>query len=119
MNVKLIGSPKIVMTNTENHHAYFAWPTIAKLQNGKICVGASGYRVEHICPFGKGVLAFSDDNGETWSKESIIFEGQDTDDLGYPSTVELDNGELLTVFYTRENDYVPAVIMQQKWSLVK
>ena len=49
----------------------------------------------------------------------VIFEGQDTDDLGYPSTVELDNGELLTVFYTRENDYVPAVIMQQKWSLDK
>ena len=74
MNVKLIGLPKIVMTNTENHHAYFAWPTIAKLQNGKICVGASGYRVEHICPFGKGVLAFSDDNGETYSKPVPVFD---------------------------------------------
>ena len=68
MNIKLIGEPKIVMTNTESHHAYFAWPTIARLQNGKICVGASGYRVEHICPFGKGVLAFSDDNGESYSE---------------------------------------------------
>ncbi|MBO5397247.1 MAG: exo-alpha-sialidase [Clostridia bacterium] len=74
MNIKLIGDPKIVMTNTESHHAYFAWPTIAKLQNGRICVGASGYRVEHICPFGKGVLAFSDDNGETYSKPVPIFD---------------------------------------------
>ncbi len=74
MNIKLIGEPKIVMTNTESHHAYFAWPTIAKLQNGRICVGASGYRVEHICPFGKGVLAFSDDNGETYSKPVPVFD---------------------------------------------
>ena len=74
MNIKLIGSPKIVMTNNESHHSYFAWPTIAKLQNGKICVGASGYRVEHICPFGKGVLAFSEDNGETYSKPVPVFD---------------------------------------------
>ena len=74
MKIKLIGSEKVVMTNTESHHAYFAWPTIAKLQNGKICVGASGYRVEHICPFGKGVLAFSDDNGETYGKPVPVFD---------------------------------------------
>ena len=74
MNIKLIGEPKVVMTNTESHHAYFAWPTIARLQNGRICVGASGYRVEHICPFGKGVLAFSDDNGETYSKPVPVFD---------------------------------------------
>ena len=48
MKIKLHGSPKVVMTNTESHHAYFAWPTIARLQNGKICVGASGYRVAKV-----------------------------------------------------------------------
>ncbi|MBQ6897751.1 MAG: exo-alpha-sialidase [Clostridia bacterium] len=74
MNINLIGKPEIVMTNTESHHAYFAWPTIARLQNGKICVGASGYRVEHICPFGKGVIAFSDDNGETYGKPVPVFD---------------------------------------------
>lgn len=74
MNIRLIGQPEIVMTNTESHHAYFAWPTVAKLQNGRICVGASGYRVEHICPFGKGVLVFSDDNGETYSKPVPVFD---------------------------------------------
>jgi hypothetical protein len=62
---------------------------------------------------------FSADGGETWSDESVIFEGKDSDDLGYPSTIELPNRDLLTVFYTRENDYVPAVIMQQKWSIEK
>jgi hypothetical protein len=74
LNIKLIGEEKVVMTNTESHHAYFAWPTIVKLQNGRICVGASGYRVEHVCPFGTGVIAFSDDNGETYSKPIRVFD---------------------------------------------
>ena len=69
-------------------------------------------------PYGIWAI-FSTDGGETWSEESVIFEGKDTDDLGYPSTIELDNGDMITAFYTRENDYVPAVIMQQKWSLDK
>ena len=67
-------------------------------------------------PYGIWAI-FSNDNGETWSSESVIAEGKDTDDLGYPSTIELDNGEMITAFYTRENDYVPAVIAQQKWAL--
>ncbi|MEE1284623.1 MAG: sialidase family protein, partial [Acutalibacteraceae bacterium] len=67
-------------------------------------------------PYGIWAI-FSNDNGETWSSESVIAEGKDTDDLGYPSTIELDNGEMITAYYTRENDYVPAVIAQQKWAL--
>lgn len=107
MNIKFIGSPKIVMTNTESHHAYFAWPTIAKLQNGKICVGASGYRVEHICPFGKGVLAFSDDNGETYSKPVPVFDTV-LDDRDVGLTVFGKSGLIATTFnnsleFQREN----------------
>jgi hypothetical protein len=47
--------------------------------------------------------------------------GYDTDDLGYPSTIELDNGELLTAFYTRKSDADcdPAYIAQQKWAFEK
>ena len=95
------------MTNTESHHAYFAWPTIAKLQNGRICVGASGYRVEHICPFGKGVLAFSDDNGETYSKPVPVFDTV-LDDRDVCLTVFGESGLIATSFnntleFQREN----------------
>ena len=64
---------------------------------------------------------FSEDNGESWSDEVILHHGYDTDDLGYPSTIELDNGDLITAFYTRKSDLDcdPAIIMQQKWSLEK
>ncbi len=107
MNINLIGSPKVVMTNTESDHAYFAWPTIAKLQNGRICVGASGYRVEHICPFGKGVLAFSDDNGETYSQPKAVIDTV-LDDRDVGLTVFGESGLIVTSFnntleFQREN----------------
>ena len=107
MNIRKIGSPQVVMTNEESHHAYFAWPTITKLQNGRICVGASGYRVEHICPFGKGVLAFSDDNGETYSKPVAVIDTV-LDDRDVGLTVFGESGLIVTSFnntleFQREN----------------
>ena len=58
---------KVIMNNPHSKHNYFAWPTVAMLKNGRIAVGASGYRIEHVCPFGKTVLAFSEDGGETYT----------------------------------------------------
>lgn len=107
MNAKLIGEPTVVMSNSQSHHAYFAWPTIAKLQNGKICVGASGYRVEHVCPFGKGVLAFSDDNGENYTAPVPVFDTV-LDDRDVGLAVFGDSGLIATSFnntleFQREN----------------
>ena len=107
MNIKLLGSPKIVMTNNKSHHAYFAWPTIVRLQNKTICVGASGYRIEHICPFGKGVLAFSEDNGETYSEPVPVFDTV-LDDRDVGLTVFGESGLIATSFnntleFQREN----------------
>ena len=67
MKIELIGKPKIIMSNPNSHHAYFAWPTAKRLQDGKIAVGASGFRLEHVCPFGKSVISYSYDNGETYT----------------------------------------------------
>lgn len=66
--VKHIGEPKIIMSNNESDHNYFGWPTAVRLQNGSIAVGASGFRIEHICPFGKSVLSMSVDEGESYSQ---------------------------------------------------
>ena len=41
----------------------------------------------------------SDDAGDTWSEALVIYGGGETWDLGYPSTVQLDDGSLLTVWY--------------------
>ena len=67
MNFSLIGAPKTVVDNPMSLHNYFAWPTVARLKNGKIALAASGFRLAHVCPFGKAVLAFSEDEGETYT----------------------------------------------------
>jgi hypothetical protein len=66
MKAELLGARKIIMSNPTSYHNYFGWPTVARLKNGRIAVGASGYRLRHVCPFGKTVLSISEDNGETY-----------------------------------------------------
>jgi hypothetical protein len=74
MKITKIGSTKIVMSNPESKHNYFAWPTAARLQNGKIAVVASGFRLSHICPFGKSVIVYSDDEGTSYTQPAPIID---------------------------------------------
>lgn len=74
MEIKIIGKPKIIMSNPDSKHNYFGWPTVAKLQNGTIMAGASGFRLQHVCPFGKAVVSYSYDNGETYTKPAPIID---------------------------------------------
>lgn len=67
MKIKKISVPQVIMSNPESIHNYFAWPTVVRLKNGRIATGASGFRLAHICPFGKSTLSFSDDEGETYT----------------------------------------------------
>lgn len=66
--------PEIVMQNPDGRHNYFAWPTAARLQNGKIAVVASGYRIFHVCPFGKTVISYSEDDGKTYTSPAPVFD---------------------------------------------
>ncbi len=74
MNIKLVGKPRIIMSNPYSKHNYFGWPTVAVLQNGKIAVGASGFRREHVCPFGKAVISYSTDGGETYTLPAPVID---------------------------------------------
>ncbi len=74
MKIKKIGEPQIIMSNPYGIHDYFGWPTVAKLQDGRIAVCASGFRLEHICPFGKGVIAYSYDEGKTYTPPTPIID---------------------------------------------
>lgn len=68
------GEARIVMSNFGSRHNYFAWPTAARLQNGKIAVAASGFRCRHVCPFGKTVISYSEDNGETYTAPAPVID---------------------------------------------
>lgn len=67
MKIKLLGDVQIVQENKYSKHNYFAWPTMARLKNGKIAVVSSGFRVEHVDPFGKTVISYSEDDGKTFT----------------------------------------------------
>lgn len=58
---------------------------------------------------------FSKDGGKTWDTDNDIYINGVDRDMGYPSTVELKDGSLLTVFYAHETEDKPATIIQQKW----
>ncbi len=74
MNIELIGKPEAIISNPYSRHGYFAWPTVSLLQDGKIAVGASGFRLEHICPFGKAVISYSFDEGKTYTLPAPVID---------------------------------------------
>ena len=43
MHIRLLGPPSVVQDNPLGIHNYFAWPSIARLQDGRIAVVSSGY----------------------------------------------------------------------------
>lgn len=118
MKIELIGKPRVIMSNPHSKHGYFAWPTAVRLQNGKIAVGASGYRLEHICPFGKSVISYSSDNGETYTSPAPVIDTPlDDRDAGICPFGE--SGVVFTTFnnsaemqrgYNRDNAYVQSYI---------
>lgn len=74
MKVITMGEPQIIMSNPGSKHDYFAWPTVTRLQNGKIAVVASGFRRRHICPFGKTVISYSEDEGKTYTQPAPVID---------------------------------------------
>ena len=74
MRIIKTGDVKIVMQNSGSRHNYFGWPTVEKLRNGKIAVVASGFRLRHVCPFGKTVIAYSENGGETYTLPAPVID---------------------------------------------
>ena len=59
----------------------------------------------------------SSDGGRTWSEPLLISTDGPGGDLGYPSSVELDDGSIVTVWYEVRPDSPLAVLRQARWTL--
>lgn len=89
----------IVSRMTGTFFNYQAWPTVARDEMGNLYAVASGFRMRHICPFGKTVMYISRDEGKTWSPPMVINDTYlDDRDAGI---VYLGNGKLLISWFTR------------------
>lgn len=96
-------------------HAIGVWglPShLLKLADGRLLM-SYGHRRP---PFGNQARVSSDE-GRTWSEPIMISEDGDGGDLGYPSTVQLDDGTLLTAWYERLKDNPNAVLRLARWRL--
>lgn len=72
-------------------------PHLLRLKNGNI-VMTYGRRV---VPFGIRAR-ISSDNGNRWGEEIVLRNDGISWDMGYPASVELDNGEILSVYYIKQ-----------------
>jgi hypothetical protein len=59
----------------------------------------------------------SEDHGRTWSGPLIVAGDGTSADLGYPSTVQSDDGGLLTVWYEVLKGSPQAVLRQARWAI--
>lgn len=85
---------------------------LLRLKDGRLLM-SYGYRRR---PFGNQVR-ISSDEGNTWSEPIIISADGNSGDLGYPSTVQLDDQTLLTIWYEKLKDSPNAVLRQARWKL--
>jgi len=59
----------------------------------------------------------SKDHGQTWSEPIVLSDDGVSSDLGYPSTAQLDDGTLVTVWYEAVKESPFAVLRQTRWTL--
>ncbi len=85
---------------------------LLKLKDGRLLM-TYGHRRP---PFGNQVR-ISQDEGKTWSDALILSGDGAGGDLGYPSTVECEDGTLVTVWYERLADSPQAQLRQATWKL--
>lgn len=71
-----------------------------------------------VAPCGQ-YAKISYDEGKTWSEEIPVSPESPDWDHGYPSTVELSDGKLLTVYYQKWKDDEFNSILYSKWELPK
>jgi len=86
---------------------------LLRLRDGRLLM-SYGHRRP---PFGNQAR-ISDDEGRTWSETLAISSDGASTDLGYPSTVELADGTLLSVWYEAMRDNPMAVLRQARWRIV-
>lgn len=85
---------------------------LLRLRDGRLLM-SYGHRRK---PYGNQAR-ISADNGRTWSESILLSDDGTHGDLGYPSTVELDDGTLLTIWYEAPKKGVNAVLRQARWKI--
>ena len=116
-------------TWSEPHPICYGYPShLLRLRDGRLLM-SYGYRLGRHAPRHLGAdqksksapygnrARISSDHGKSWSEEIIVSADGYNGDLGYPSTVELADGTLLTIWYEAQPEPKRPVLRQAKWRL--
>ena len=88
-------------------------PHLIQLKNGWLLV-SYGVRRE---PFGE-MACISKDGGETWETDKeILIQSAMNSDLGYPASLQLDDGSILTVYYQIDKKGEKTSLLCTHWRL--
>jgi len=88
-------------------------PHLIRLKNGWILV-SYGVRRE---PFGE-YACLSTDEGATWLvNDQFLLHPAPNSDLGYPASVQLDDGSIYTIYYQQENKGEKTCLMATHWNI--
>lgn len=85
---------------------------LLRLRDGRLLMSYGHRRA----PFGNQAR-LSTDHGKTWGPALLLSTDGKGGDLGYPSTVELNDGTFLTIWYESMKTPEPAVLRQARWRL--
>ena len=72
--MKILENPRTIISNPDSIFGYFAWPSIARLSDGSLAAVCSGFRIRHVCPFGKAVISLSHNDGKTWTLPTPVID---------------------------------------------
>ena len=90
-------------------------PHLIRLADGKL-LSVYGRRRGNLGEF----ACLSDDQGRTWDvKNEIKLAGHWNGDLGYPASVQLPDGTILTVYYQAEFKGEKTCLMGTLWRVTK
>lgn len=76
---KIKAENKIICENPNSMFNYFGWPSVNRLPDGTLAMVCSGFRLSHVCPWGKGVISYSRDEGKTWTKPAVVIDTPEDD----------------------------------------
>ena len=115
----------VVYRREDIPYSYQGWPSLVRTDDGRLISVCSGYRMAHVCPFGKTVMNISDDEGQTWSAPVIINDSPlDDRDAGI---VDLGHGRLLVSWFVHpaermENLYYEGIrrdLSPEEWEIAR
>jgi len=89
-------------------------PHLIRLRDGRLLT-TYGYR---RAPFGQRAC-LSADGGDTWDldNEIVLRDDAESGDLGYPASVELQDGDMFTVYYQIDQPGEKTCLMGTRWAL--